>query len=169
MHLLPPAYAAGKNIILILGTGYLIEMATGINQVIIANSPYYKYDTYIVFFMLGLVILLNYFLIPVYGIAGSAIATVAMSAVGNGLRFLLLSISYKMQPYDKDTLKLVAIAVISFLAGYFIPYLHNLYIDIAIRSAITGGLFLLLILKTEASPDLNKKIRKNLKRVSINL
>lgn len=169
MHLLPSAYASGKYIILILGAGYLLEMATGVNQVIISNSGYYKYDMYFVFVTLALVILANYIFIPVYGITGSAIALVITSTAGNSMRSVLLYIKYKMQPYDLNTLKLVLIAMLSFLSACFIPYMYNLYVDIAIRSSIAGGLYIMLTLLLNASPDLNNKIRKNLRRFSINI
>jgi hypothetical protein len=52
----------------------------------------------------------------------------------------------------------------AFIIGYFIPQLNNLSIDIGVRSGIVALLFILLILKTESSPDLDQKIRKNLKR-----
>ncbi|MBA3704607.1 MAG: oligosaccharide flippase family protein, partial [Bacteroidetes bacterium] len=75
MKLLPEDYASGRNVILVLSAGYLVEMATGINQVIIVNSKLYKYDAYIVFLVVGITIIANYILIPIYGIVGSAIAT----------------------------------------------------------------------------------------------
>lgn len=169
MNLLPPEYHSGKYIILTLGAGYLLEMATGINQVIIANSDYYKYDTYFVFVMVGLVIITNYIFIPIYGIMGSAVATVITGTAGNSMRSVLLYIKYKMQPYDRNSFKLVLIAAIAFLPGYFIPYLNNLFLDIIVRSAIVGSLFVLLMLKLEAAPDLNNKLRKNLLRLSVKL
>lgn len=169
MHLIPPAYASGKNVILILCVGYLVEMATGINQVIIANSKHYRYDTFFVFFMVALIIVTNLIFIPIYGIIGSAVATAATSVSGNSLRMLLLYVKYKMQPYDINTAKLFFISAIAFIPGYFIPYLNNLYLDVIVRSGIVGGIFILLILKTGASPEINGKIRKNLKRFSINL
>lgn len=162
MHLLRPEFAGGRNVILILSAGYLIEMATGINQVIISNSKHYRYEAYFVFFTVGITVLTNYLLIPIYGITGSALATMITVAFANIIRFTFLRINYKMQPYDRNTLKLIAIMVISFLPGYFIPFIHDLYLDIAIRSSIVGALFILLILKTEASPEINNKIRKNL-------
>ena len=168
IHLLPPAFASGKNVILILSAGYVVEMATGINQVIIVNSKHYRYDTYFVFLLVGVTILSNYLLIPVYGIIGSAIATALTVLFANLMRFLLLYFTYHMQPYDSNILKLIVIAIIAFLPGYFIPYLGNLYLDIAVRSGIVGGLFILLMFKTNAAPELNQKIRKNLVRFSNN-
>ncbi|MFL5764348.1 MAG: polysaccharide biosynthesis C-terminal domain-containing protein [Bacteroidia bacterium] len=167
MQLLPPAYASGKYVILILSAGYLVEMATGINQVIIANSKYYRFDAFFVFLMVGLVVAANLIFIPKYGIAGSAIATAVTVVANNSLRFLFLKVTYKMQPYDLNSLKLLLISVVALAPGMLIPYTGHLIPDIAIRSAIVGGIFIFLILKTEAAPELNGKIRKNLKHVGI--
>ena len=164
MLLLPPAYASGKYVILYLSAGYLFEMATGINQVIIANSPYYRYEAYFVFATVGFVVIANYIFIPIYGITGSAIATALTVVVSNIMRYLFLIIKFKMQPYNSNSLKLILITVLALLPSFFIPFLNNLYIDVAIRSSIVGGLFVLLILKLEAAPELNVKIRKNIKR-----
>ncbi len=164
MKMLPPAYVSGKNVILFLSAGYLIEMATGINQVIISNSKYYKYDAWFVFILVGVIIIANLILIPLFGISGSAIATAITVTIGNVLRWALLKIKYRMQPYDKNTIKLVAISTIAIAPTFLIPVLNNLIVDILIRSSIVAGLFFVLIIKLEATPELNNKIRKNLKR-----
>ncbi|MES2140605.1 MAG: oligosaccharide flippase family protein [Bacteroidota bacterium] len=169
MLLLPPEYASGKYVILFIGAGYIAEMSTGINQVILANSKYYYYDGFFVLFIVVITVAANYLLIPIYGIMGSAIATAITITLGNIMRWGFLLYKYKMQPYDFNSVKLVIISVVTFLIGYFIPISSNFIVDIAIRSLSAGGLFALLILKTEATPDINKKIRKNLKRFSINL
>ncbi len=166
MHLIPGTFASGKYVILILSAGFLVEMGTGINQVILANSPYYRYDAYFVVAIVCATVAANYILIPMYGITGSAIATTLTLITGNAMRFGFLFIKYKMQPYNINTFKLILIAAIAILPSFFIPFMFNLYVDIAIRSSIVGGIYLLLILKTEATPELNKKIRKNLKRFS---
>ncbi len=169
MLLLPPEYAAGKYVILFIASGYLAEMATGINSVILANSKYYYYDGYFVVVMVIITFLSNYILIPIYGIIGSAIATAITITLGNIIKWIFLLYKYKMQPFDFNSVKLIIISVVTFLIGYFIPISSNFIIDIAVRSLSAGGVFALLILKTEATPDINRKIRKNLKRFSINL
>ncbi len=163
MQLLPPEFASGRNVILFISAGYLIDMATGINSIIMGASKYYRYDGYFLIITLLLTIAGNYILIPIYGIEGSAMATAITIASYNILRWVFLYIKFKMQPYDVNSVKLIVIAIVAFLSGYFIPYLNNLIVDIAIRSATVGGLFILLILKMEAAPEINNKIRKNLK------
>ncbi len=166
---LPSEYASGRNVILFVAAGYIAEMATGINTVILANSKYYYYDFYFILVIVLVTVVSNYLLIPLYGIAGSAVATAITVSVGNFVRWLFILYKFKMQPYDMNSLKLIFISVGVFLVGYFIPVSSNFIIDIAVRSSVTGGLFILLLLKTEASPDINAKIRKNLKRFSINI
>ncbi len=169
MLLLPPEYRGGENVILFISLGYLIDMATGINYVIVLTSKYYRYDTYFMVIVLTVTIISNYILIPLYGITGSAIATAITISFYNVLRWLFLYFKFKMQPYDFNTIKLILIGAIAFLPAYFIPTLNNMIIDLIVRSSAIGGLFILLILKLEAAPELNAKIRKNLIRFSIKL
>ncbi|MGZ4058881.1 MAG: lipopolysaccharide biosynthesis protein, partial [Bacteroidia bacterium] len=155
--------------ILFLSAGYFVEMATGINQVIIVNSKYYRYDAYFVILMVGVIIMANLILIPIYGITGSAIATALMVVTNNAIRYMFLKIKFGMQPYNFNSLKLIFISAIALVPSFFIPFLHDKYTDIAIRSSVVGGIFMLLTLKLEAAPELNIKIRKNLKRFSVTL
>jgi O-antigen/teichoic acid export membrane protein len=169
MRLIPPAYAEGKYVILFLSAGYFVEMATGINQVIIVNSKYYRYDAFFVVLMVGIIITANLIFIPIYGIIGSAIATAITVAANNVIRYLFLRIKFQMQPYNFNSLKIIFISAVALAPSFFIPLLHNKYIDIALRSSVVGGIFILLIVRLEATPELNVKIRKNLKRLSISI
>ena len=89
--------------------------------------------------VLTLTIATNYILIPLYGITGSAIATAITISFYNILRWLFLYFKFRMQPYDLNTLKLIAIAFISFLPAYFIPATGILFVDLAIKSGVIGG------------------------------
>jgi O-antigen/teichoic acid export membrane protein len=166
MQLLDPKFGPGKNVIIILSAGYVVEMATGINQVIISNSKYYKYDAYFIFIMMAITIVSNWILIPIYGITGSAMATAITVVVNNALRYFLLKKKYHMQPFDLNNLKLIIISIISILPGILIPQINNIYIDLGVRSCAIGVLFVFLILRTEASPELNNKARKILTHFS---
>ncbi|HSH66523.1 MAG TPA: oligosaccharide flippase family protein [Bacteroidia bacterium] len=167
MQLLPAEYESGRYVILFISAGNLLDMGTGINGIILLTSRFYKYDALFMLFVVIITILTNYLLIPVYGITGSAIATAITIGSYNLLRWLALFIKFGMQPYDFNIIKLILIALLAFLPGYYIPLLNNLYIDITIRSSVICLLFILLMLKTEASPELNNKIRKNLHHLRI--
>lgn len=169
MAFLPKEYAEGRNVILFISAGALVDMGTGINYIIMITSKYYRYDFYFMTVVLFLTILANYILIPIYGITGSAIATALTVATYNIMRWLFLYFKFEMQPYDRNTIKLIVISIIAFLPGYFIPHIQNLVVDIIFRSSLVGGSFILMILKSEASPEFNVKIRKNLRRFGVKL
>jgi O-antigen/teichoic acid export membrane protein len=169
MQFLPKEYAGGKNVILIISVGYLAELGTGVNQWIILNSKHYYYDTVFVFFIVIITVFLNNILIPIYGITGSAIATATSVVLSNFLRFSFILHKYKMQPFDFNSIRILFISIVCFIAGYCIPSFENFLVDIAIKSIVVGGLFVLLIQKLNLSPEINHKIRKNLKRISVDL
>ena len=162
MHLLPQEYSSGKYVILFVSAGYLLDMATGINGIILAISKYYWYDTVFTFIIIFITVACNYVLIPIYGITGSAIATAITIGCYNVFRAFALYFKFGMQPYNFNIVKLLIISIVAFLPGYFMPELNNLILDILIRSAAVGILFLILILKTNASPDLINTMRKGL-------
>ena len=169
MKLLPVNFISGKSVILIVSAGYVVELSTGINQLIIINSRYYIYDTALALITVCLTVMLNNYLIPVYGIKGSAIATAATVIFVNILRYGFILWKYNIQPFDLNSFKVIVIAGFSATVGWFIPATHYFIIDILIKSSVIGGLFVLLMLKWEATPELNIKIRKNLKRFSISI
>jgi len=167
MELLPAEYASGRMVILFISAGSLVEMATGINQIIIVNSNYYRYEAYFILATVVVTVIANYLLIPVYGITGSAMATAFTITVANLIRFAFLKVKYKMQPYDINSIKLICISIIAFLPGYFIPTFNNFIVDIAVRSSVVTAIYVLLLLRLEATPDINNKIRKQFKHFKI--
>lgn len=169
MQFLPAEYASGKNVILIISAGYLFELGTGVNQWIILNSKYYYYDTFFVFVIVFITIFANNMLIPIYGITGAATATAATVIAGNVLRFGFIVWKFKIQPFDINSIKVIVIGIFCFLIGYLMPSIDNYIVNVIIKSICVGGSFILLILKIEVAPEINLKIRKNLKRFSINL
>lgn len=165
MLLLPEEYTDGQTVILLISLGYLIDMATGLNTAIILTSKHYRYDGYFLILILSLAIIGNYVLIPLYGITGAAVATALNIAIYNLLRWIFLYYKYNMQPYNLNSAKLIAIGVTTGLLGHLIPVAQNFIFDIIIRSSVVCGTFIFLLLKLEASPEINIKIRKNLKHL----
>lgn len=164
MQLLPPEYADGKNVILFVALGYLVDMATGMNYTILIASKHYRYDGYFMLITLFITVVANHLLIPILGIMGSAIATALAMTVYNVLRWLFLYWKYGLQPYDTNTLKLVAIFGLLLLPGFLIPEMPHFLLDIVIRSGMMLGLFLVLVLRWKAAPEINEMINRNIRR-----
>lgn len=160
MTLMPPEYAEGKYVILFMGLGYLIDMATGANGIIIATSKYFRYDTYFMFLLLIVTFITNIILIPIYGIVGAALASCITYFTFNFLRYVFIWKKFDMQPYDMDFIKVVLIAALSFLCAYMIPSTNNAYFTILIKGIVLCILFIAMIYRSAVAKDFNALVDK---------
>jgi len=159
LRMLPPEYTDGKFVVLFLAFAFLLDMLTGTATFILANSKYYHYQTYYILLLVVLIIISNLLLIPVWGLAGAAIATLSSKIIANVIRHQILYRKFGLQPYNAKFLLIALIAGISYLAQYFIPELGNLYLDLLIRSAVMSILFISLAVGLKISPDVNERFR----------
>ena len=158
VRMLPPAFEEGRLIVLFVGLAFLTDMLTGTATFILANSKYFKYQTYYILLLLVLIVLTNYLLIPVWGLAGAAVATLLSKLVTNFIRFLILYRKFGLQPYNYKFALILLVAIVSYLAQYFIPEFNNLYFDIVVRSCIMSVVFIGLSLAMKISPEVNERI-----------
>jgi len=159
LRILPEEFATGMYVILFLGLAFLSDMMTGTATYILANSKYYKYQTYYILLLVVLIITTNILLIPVFGITGAAIATLVSKIISNVIRHQILYRKFGLQPYNVKFLLIALIAGVSYLAQYFIPELGNLYLDLLIRSAIMSILFISMAIGLKISPEVNERYK----------
>ena len=149
-----PQYITGCYVLMILAAGYTINSITGSVTFIIQMSG--KQDIEIiniaiaVFVNLGL----NYFLIPVWGIIGAALATGCSVALLNIIRLLEVYYFFRMQPYDIKYIKpilsvLGATAIIYLISG--VPVFQNIFWIIKVVIFSLSYFFIHALLKFE--PD----------------
>jgi O-antigen/teichoic acid export membrane protein len=156
---LGPEYYEGKWVIFFIGLGYIIDMATGANGYIIGYSKYYRISLWFILLLVVLVLFFMYILIPVWGIAGAAIAIALSFFINNFMRFLFLKIKYAMQPFTYHFLIVLIAFSAAYLAGDTIPQL-NLIWDIVLRGTTFATLYLAIIVGFNISSDLNITLKK---------
>ncbi len=159
LRILPAEFAQGRFVVLFIALAFLTDMLTGTATFILANSKYFKYQTYYIIILVFLIILTNYLLIPVWGLTGAAVATLASKIISNLIRHQILYKKFGLQPYNYKFLVILLIAGIAYLAQYFIPLLSNLYLDLVIRSGVMSVVFLILALVLRISPEVNERYR----------
>lgn len=159
LRILPPEYAVGKFVVLFIGLAFLMDMLTGTATFILANSKYFSYQTLYVLILVGLIIITNYLLIPIWGLTGAAVATLFSKILSNFIRHQILYRKFGLQPYNYKFLIIIVIAGISYLAQYFIPEFNNLYLDISLRSMIISLVFIILALSLKISPEVNERYK----------
>ncbi|MEQ9266224.1 MAG: oligosaccharide flippase family protein [Balneolaceae bacterium] len=165
--ILPSDYSGGELVVLIIGAAKLIDMAAGINGVIILNSKYYRFDLYSIVFLIALSVALNYTLIPIYGISGAAIATFTSILIYNIIKCVYLWKKYHIQPLTNKVPWLLITGALVLVLFQFLPKIGGTYSDIAVRSILITALFSLIIYKLKISEDINLLIRQVLRRAKL--
>src|SRR5204863_779031 len=93
---------------------------------------------------------------PRYGIEGAALATSAASIIYNGMLFLTVYRFYKLQPFDKKNLRILAIVIIIFLVFYFLPHIAIPWIDIAVRTSAISLIYFVLAYSLKIVPEFHR-------------
>jgi O-antigen/teichoic acid export membrane protein len=138
------AFSLGKDAVLIISLGTLVNMATGSNESILYTSDKYIYLTYILIGLL-LVAYINYIIfIPLFGLNGAAIATALSAFLFNLSKYLIIWRKFQLQPFNLTTLKIAVIIVMTYVIGSILPVTGNVFIDISLKSGCLISCFILL-------------------------
>jgi len=129
-------YAAGKYVVFFIALSRLFNMAMGINNEIIINSKYYRWNIILMPFLAVIAIATNYYFIPKYGIVGTAIATVISIFLYNIIRLIFVYIKFGLQPFSFSTIQSLIIMITMFGVSYLIPFLHSNLVDFLVRSTV---------------------------------
>ncbi|UKJ08057.1 lipopolysaccharide biosynthesis protein [Solitalea lacus] len=162
-HILPPAYKTGKYVILFVGLGSLIDMATGVNGVILATSKYFKFDTYFFVALILVIIGANYVFIPKYGLTGAAIAAALGTFLFNLFRFAFVWAKFGLQPFSVNNVAILFIGLVVLALNYLLPPLPNFIVDIAVRSGLITAIYMGAVYWFRLSPEMNQLVNSKVK------
>jgi O-antigen/teichoic acid export membrane protein len=160
-------YAAGKYVVLFIGLGKLIDVITGINNLILIYSKYYRY---MILFVLTLGIITvsgNLILIPILGITGAAIASLSSYFLFNTIVIIFIYRKLKIQPFTAKSLQIFLLIFLAFVINYFLPTLENWFLDSLYRSLILLVIFVGFTYFYKLSEDLNSLVLKGIGMMGI--
>lgn len=143
---LPEKYYGAKWVILIIAFSAFVNMATGVNTSIIYYSDKYVTGTYLLFAMILISVVLNVFLIPLYGIEGSAVATAIALILFNIAKFLLIKKHFQLQPYDASIFRILFAIAICFFVAIIFPAFGNRIIHITVQTITLVLVFVVLLM-----------------------
>ncbi len=163
MNLLPDEYSGTALVVIIIGAGYLFQLICGLTTGIILNSKQYRYNFLFTSLLIITAIVLNYLLIPIYGITGAAIGTAGAIVFYNLLKVIFIRIRFSMQPLQWNMLPVLLIGAVTLWVTFQIPLIGNLYLDILIRSLIVTVLFMIPIWWLDISENVNQLVEESIK------
>ncbi|MBK8925568.1 MAG: oligosaccharide flippase family protein [Crocinitomicaceae bacterium] len=153
-------YAPYQNLYLILGTGILIEMATGVNTAVIGTSSIYKYNMYFNLVLAVLVIILNYYFIKEWNLTGAAMASAIAMTIINFARWYLLYRKYGLQPFKLPFVKAFIFSAVFIILCILLRYDMNPYWKILINGTVLTTVFWVFAILFNLSDDVNNWVRK---------
>lgn len=174
--ILRPEFAGARWVFFFLGLSYLFDMANGINGYIMIASKYFRIDLWINLALIIIVFVTNYWLIPILGEVGAALATAGSVFLYNIFRGYFLWSKFNIHPFSRKTLPLIMIAGVALAIGVFIPmpsFLsnYNRYvqagIEVGVRSLPVVLVYGILIYKMRISPDMNHLFEQMLKKAGL--
>jgi len=150
---LPAGYEEGASIVLILSTGSLFNMATGLNAAVLFTSDKYRYGAVFLIALAVVVLVLQIMLIPLMGMNGAALATCLASFFYNGLLFWFVHRHFQLQPFERGNLVVLSLVIVLFALGWMLPSLGNPLWNILYKGTLISAIYLGVVYKTNIAPE----------------
>jgi O-antigen/teichoic acid export membrane protein len=163
-------YSQGKWVVIVIAGGKCLEMALGLNSELIAFSKYFKFNTYLILFMMVCIVIFNYYLIPIYGVLGSAFATAFVTILSSVIRLVFVKIKFGFTLKDENYGKIIVMFILMFFIGMGLNLLSldNLILSIVyvvIKSSLIFVFFLYFCLRFNFSNELTDSYNKIKSRI----
>ncbi|MDR1681727.1 MAG: oligosaccharide flippase family protein [Prevotellaceae bacterium] len=152
-------YAEGKWVVFFIGIAKLIEITLGFGGILISFSRYYYWSLYFTFFIIAIGVLTNAFFIPLFGIAGAAIATTISCLLSYGAQQWIVLKKVKGNPYSLGTLKLILIFLLLIGLNAFWFTLANPWLDGFCRTLFLALAGAALLYIAKVSDDVQRTLK----------
>jgi O-antigen/teichoic acid export membrane protein len=105
-----------------------------------------------------LTFLLNWLFIPLYGIIGSAFATLLSITAYSLAKLFFVVKRMHLYPFSKQTLESIGVSVVIFVLFYFWQFPFHPLIGIALKSILLTVVYVYVNYKMVISPEINQVI-----------
>lgn len=134
-------YQAGKWVVFYIALGKVLDVAFSVNGEILVFSRYYRFNLVLTIGMSILIIAVNYWLIPIFGIEGAAIGSAGVMLAFNLVKYFYLKIRLQLDPFSKETLKIFMVGIPGFALMFFDSSAIAPILMIPIKSSLLVGVF----------------------------
>lgn len=168
-ELVPNEYRGGIPVVFMIGISKYFDLILGNNNAIIFNTKYYRMVLYLGLMLVFLTFVLNMIFIPIWGIFGSAFATLLSITLYSLAKLLFVVKKLHLYPFTKETVHSILITFALFLVFYFWEFPFYQLISIALKSVLVTILYVYINYKFNISPDINKVIDMLFRKIGIKI
>nr|WP_314558776.1 polysaccharide biosynthesis C-terminal domain-containing protein [uncultured Capnocytophaga sp.] len=153
-------YNMGLMVLIIVSVVKLSDALVGFSNAVLLNSPYYRTVLFLGVFLVIGTVLMNMWLIPLYGINGAGFATLLAFTSYNLLKSGFVYHKYGLQPFYKETFRTTLFGIVSIGGFFFWDFSFHPLVNIGLKSLLVVGVSVFFLLKLNLSEELIKLIRR---------
>ena len=159
-ELIPDKYELYIWVVLLIGVAKLFDNLLGNNNAILFNSDYYRLILYIGIIMAILAFVFNWICIPVFGVAGAAMATFIAVFCYNLMKLWIVNTKFSMHPFSKKTVLILLLISVFGFGFYFWDFQFHPILSIILKSLILSICYVALLYFFKISSDINTIIKR---------
>lgn len=160
-------YLSGIPVVFMIGLSKYFDLILGNNNAIIFNTKYYRAVLFLGVFLVIMTIGLNMIFIPIYGIIGSAFATLISITLYSVAKLIFVQRRLHLFPFTKQTLHSIYLTIGLFVVFYFWDFPFHPIIAIVIKSILMTIAYFYFNYRLIISVEINQVIYKYLKKFKI--
>jgi O-antigen/teichoic acid export membrane protein len=164
-ELVPDEYKGGIPVVFMIGLSKYFDLILGNNNAIIFNTKYYRAVLFLGVLLVVLTVALNMIFIPIYGIIGSAFATLLSITLYSLAKLLFVVKRLDLYPFTNQTLYSIVLTFVLFLAFYFWDFPFYPMVSIVLKSILMSITYVYLNYKFSLSLEINEVMDKLLKKL----
>lgn len=166
-EMVPKEYAGGIMVVFMIGLSKYFDLILGNNNAIIFNTKYYRAVLFLGVLLVVMTVALNMVFIPIYGIIGSAFATLLSITLYSLAKLLFVVKRLHLYPFTMQTVYSMIITAILFVAFYFWEFPFSPIISIVLKSILVTIAYVYINYKFVISEEINNVIDTVLKKLKI--
>jgi O-antigen/teichoic acid export membrane protein len=166
-RIIPDEYSGGIWVVFMIGLCKFYDVLLGNNNSIIVNTKYYRTVLLFGIMTVVLMIVLNAIFIPLYGIEGSAFATLITIMIYNTIKLLYVVKKMNLYPFTIKTLYSLGILVTCFIIFFFWEFPFHPIINIGLKSILISVYYGYSNYKLKISDEVNSVITTILFRLKV--
>ncbi|MDT0557393.1 oligosaccharide flippase family protein [Ichthyenterobacterium sp. W332] len=161
--IIPQQFSEGLIVVFLISLAKLYDNMLGNNNAILFNSNYYRMVLVFGVLLAFLAVVLNFILIPIYGIEGSALATFLAVFIYNTTKVIYVKHKFKISPFTKQSYLMVVLITLLIIVFYFWDFQFHPILNIALKSLLLGIAYIVLLLRLDISEDISTLLKKYIK------
>ena len=159
-------YIAGKWVVFFIALSKLISAIFDFGASLISFSKYYYWKLPFTLLITTTGIIANLLLIPIFGIAGAAIATLVTLTISCAIQQGIVVLKLKGNPLSFNLFKFLALLGIAFAFNYLLPiWSENPVIDGLYRTIIIGFFTVIILYKLKLSDEISSLMTSTIRKV----